>query len=116
MPFKFNGDIMARLKDNGWSEYKIRKERALSAATIRSIKSGVPNISMRSLDALCHMLGNVSADSVIVYSAPNTPEQRELDKQALTSQIMREWYESGKPYGQDLTEHLAEQLKAHGFI
>lgn len=116
MPFAFNGDIMARLKDNGWSEYKIRKERALSAATIRSIKSGVPNISMRSLDALCHMLGNVSADSVIVYSAPNTPEQRELDKQALTERVMNEWRNSGKQFGPDFTEHLAEQLKAHGYL
>lgn len=114
MAFEFNGDIMARLKEQGWSEYRIRNERALSAATIKAIKSGYPNISIRSLGKICHMLGDVSADSVIKYVAPahkNGPTKAEF-----VSAVTDEWYANGGQLGPDFDKHLRDKLIAHGYI
>ena len=114
MPFEFNGDIMAQLKDKGWSEYRIRKEKVLSAATIKAIKSGYPEISIRSLDRICHMLGDVSADSVIKYTAP--VYKKRIPKDEFVASVIDEWYANGGKVGPDLDAHLRDKLIAYGYI
>lgn len=114
MPFEFNGDIMAQLKDKGWSEYRIRKEKVLSAATIKAIKSGYPYISIRSLDRICHMLGDVSADSVIKYTVPAYKKRPTKDE--FIAEVTEEWYANGGKLGPDFDTHLRDKLIAQGYI
>lgn len=116
MPFEFNGDIMARLKDTGWSEYKIRKEKVLSAATIKAVKNGHPDISIRSLDRICHMLGDVSADSVIKYVKQREISPNFKSRQEYTDFLLREWVDKGGKPGPEMSAHITEQLKSKGFL
>lgn len=117
MSFVFKGDIMARLKDRGWSEYQIRKHKVLSAATIKAIKTGVPNISIRSLDEICHMLGDVSADAVIEYIPHRKPSVNDntprIERQKRTDAIDKyteEWYAQGHTgFGPEYQAYIAKR-------
>ena len=67
MPIRFKDDVMGMLKNAGWSEYKLRREKRLSAATIKAIKTGVANVSVRSVAQICELLGGVQPDTVLEY-------------------------------------------------
>lgn len=122
MPFVFRGDIMARLKDLGWSEYQIRKHKVLSAATIKSIKQGLPNISIHSLDEICHMLGDVSADAVIEYIPrrdptvnDNTPKIKANARLNAVSKYTEEWYAQGHTgFGPEYQAYIAKRQQEDG--
>ena len=116
MTFEYNGDIMARLKGAGWSEYRIRKEKVLSAATIKAVKDGHPTISISSLDRICHMLGDVSADSVIKYVKPEEIIPKPVSIQEYTNLLMNEWYDNGGSGGPEMSAYITEKLKAKGLI
>lgn len=116
MPFAYRGDIMARLKERGWSEYQIRKHKVLSAATIKSIKTGSTHISIRSLDEICHMLGDVSADSVIKYVKQREISPNFKSRQEYTDFLLREWVDKGGKPGPEMSAHITEQLKSKGFL
>ena len=52
---KFTIDIMERLKEKGFTTYKIRKENLFGQKTLQDIKSGiVPGI--KTIDILCGLL------------------------------------------------------------
>ena len=122
MPFVFRGDIMARLKDRGWSEYQIRKHKVLSAATIKSIKQGLPNISIHSLDEICHMLGDVSADAVIEYIPhrkpsvnDNTPRIERQKRADAIDKYTEEWYAQGHTgFGPEHQAYIAKRRQEDG--
>lgn len=122
MPFVFRGDIMARLKDLGWSEYQIRKHKVLSAATIKSIKQGLPNISIHSLDEICHMLGDVSADAVIEYIPrrnpavnDNTPKIKANARLDTVIKYAEEWYAQGHTsFGPEYQAYVAKRRQEDG--
>lgn len=124
MPFAYRGDIMARLKERGWSEYQIRKHKVLSAATIKSIKTGSTHISIRSLDEICHMLGDVSADSVIEYIPhrkpavnDNTPKIRADAIQAAKERFTEEWYALGNTgFGPEYQAYISKRQHEEGLL
>ena len=75
MALEYEGNIMERLKVAGWSEYMIRKEKRLSAATIKSLKTGDTHISLQTLDRICEMLGGVQPNDVIWYTKTKKEER-----------------------------------------
>lgn len=55
MAIKYRLDVMAALKQAGYSSYRLRKERLLGEATIQKIRSG-DIIYGDGLDKLCRLL------------------------------------------------------------
>lgn len=55
MALRYKGDILAMLKDKGFSTYTLRKERLLSEGAIQSVRSSKP-ISWENINQLCKLL------------------------------------------------------------
>lgn len=55
MSLKYKGDILAMLKEKGFSTYTLRKERLLSEGAIQSIRAGKA-ISWDNIHQLCKLL------------------------------------------------------------
>ena len=47
-------DIMQRLKENGWTTYRLRKERKIGDATVQRIKSN-QSISTETINTICEL-------------------------------------------------------------
>lgn len=47
-------NIIQRLADSGWSQYKLRKEKLIGSATIRRIKNN-QSISTDTIDVICKL-------------------------------------------------------------
>lgn len=47
-------DIMQRLKENGWTTYRIRKERKIGDATVQRIKKN-QSISTDTINTICEL-------------------------------------------------------------
>ena len=54
--FIYNIDVLAELKKSGYTTFRLRQERKLSEATIQKIRNN-EIIGIKSLDAVCNMLG-----------------------------------------------------------
>ena len=55
MPVKYKIDILAQLKDAGYSTYRLRKEKLLGESVLQQIREGVP-VSWANLGRLCQLL------------------------------------------------------------
>ena len=55
MAIKYRIDVLAALKEAGYSSYKMRKEKVMGEATIQAIRSG-QQISWDKLSILCNLL------------------------------------------------------------
>ena len=55
MPLKYKIDVLAALKDNGFTTYKLRQEKRLSESTIQKLRAGV-GVSWENLETLCSLL------------------------------------------------------------
>ncbi len=55
MPVKYKIDVLAALKDAGYSTYKLRRDKLLGESVIQQIRDGVP-ISWPNMGRLCHLL------------------------------------------------------------
>lgn len=66
MPIKYKFDVLAALKDAGYSTYKLRKEKILSERTIQMIRTGVP-VSYETVCRLCEML-KCDVGDLLTYS------------------------------------------------
>lgn len=58
-------DIMKRLKDNGWTTYRLRKERKIGDATVQRIKSN-QSISTETINTICELCDCQPGD-IMVY-------------------------------------------------
>lgn len=58
-------DILNRLKDAGYSTYRLRVDRCLTESTLTSIRQGRP-ISTQTVDTLCRLLDCQPGD-ILVY-------------------------------------------------
>ena len=56
MPLKYKVDVLAALKEAGYSTYKLRKEKIFGEATIQKMRAGDP-VSIANVVALCKLLG-----------------------------------------------------------
>lgn len=57
-------DIMKRLKDNGWTTYRLRKERKIGDATVQRIKSN-QSISTETINTICELCDCQPGDIMI---------------------------------------------------
>ena len=55
MPLQYKIDVVAVLKDKGYTSYKIRQEKLLSESTIQKLRSG-KGVSWENIETLCHLL------------------------------------------------------------
>ena len=55
MPLKFKIDVLAALKEKGYTSYKIRNEKILSESTLQKLRAG-KGISWDNLETLCKYL------------------------------------------------------------
>lgn len=55
MPIVYKVDVLAALKDAGYSSYRIRKEKLLGEATLQKIRNGEP-VSWDNIATICHLL------------------------------------------------------------
>lgn len=55
MPLQYKIDVVAALKDKGYTSYKIRHEKLLSESTIQKLRSG-KGVSWENIETLCRLL------------------------------------------------------------
>ena len=55
MPLQYKIDVVAALKDKGYTSYKIRQEKLLSESTIQKLREG-EGVAWDNLDTLCRLL------------------------------------------------------------
>lgn len=56
MPVGYKIDVLAALKDKGYSTYKLRKERLLGESVLQQLRSGEP-VSWANVARICELLG-----------------------------------------------------------
>ena len=71
MPISYKIDILAALKDRGFTTYKIRKDRLLAESTVQALRRG-ELISLENIARICSMLQCQPGD--ILEFAEDTPE------------------------------------------
>ena len=55
MPLQYKIDVVAALKEKGYTSYKIRQDKLLSESTIQKLRSG-KGVSWENIEALCRLL------------------------------------------------------------
>ena len=65
MPLQYKIDVVAALKDKGYTSYKIRQGKLLSESTIQKLRSG-KGVSWENIETLCRLLDCQPGD-LIVY-------------------------------------------------
>ena len=55
MPLQYKCDMLALLKSNGFTTYKLRQERLLSESAIKNLRNREP-ISWANIENLCRLL------------------------------------------------------------
>ena len=65
MPFRYKIDILAALKEKGYSTYRIQKEKIFAEATLQLFRQGVI-ASQSTLEKLCELLDCQPGD-ILIY-------------------------------------------------
>ena len=73
MPIKYKGDILAWLKEAGYSTYKLRKDRLLAENTIQQLRSGVL-VSWANIGRICALLNCQPGDILEYTDDPQQPD------------------------------------------
>lgn len=55
MPIKYKIDVLAALKEKGFTTYRIRQEKILSESTVQKLRQGL-GVSWDNLEMLCKLL------------------------------------------------------------
>lgn len=63
MPVIYKLDVLEKLKERGYTTYKLRKEKLLAEATIQNIRNGVL-VSWENISRLCALLDCQPGDIV----------------------------------------------------
>lgn len=66
MPIQYKIDVLSELKKNGYSTYRLRKERILGEATIQKIRQG-ELVSWDNISTICRLL-NCQPGDIVKYS------------------------------------------------
>lgn len=56
MPVGYKIDVLAALKDKGYSTYKLRKEKLLGESVLTQLRAGEP-VSWANVARICELLG-----------------------------------------------------------
>ena len=65
MPFRYKIDVIAALKEAGYSTYRIRKEKIFSEGTLQNFREGVI-AAQSTLEKLCELL-NCQPGDILVF-------------------------------------------------
>lgn len=65
MPIAYKIDVLATLKEHGYSTYKIRQEKLLGESTLQKIRNNEP-VSWENIETLCRLL-NCQPGDIIEY-------------------------------------------------
>ncbi|MCM1132641.1 MAG: helix-turn-helix transcriptional regulator [Ruminococcus flavefaciens] len=65
MSLRYKIDVLAKLKENGYSSYRIRKEKLLSESTLQKLRDGKP-ISWENIETLCKLM-NCQPGDLLIY-------------------------------------------------
>ena len=63
MPITYKIDVLAALKEKGYTTYKLRKEKLLGESTIQQLRNG-EIVSWATIDTLCTLLDCQPGDLV----------------------------------------------------
>ena len=55
MPIQYKIDVLAALKEKGYTTYRIRKDRLLSESTVQKLRNRNP-VAWENLETLCELL------------------------------------------------------------
>ena len=66
MPIQYKMDVLSELKKNGYSTYRLRKEKIFGEATIQKIRQG-ELVSWENMSTVCRLLGCQPGD-IVGYS------------------------------------------------
>jgi putative transcriptional regulator len=55
MPLTYKIDVLDALKQNGYSTYKVRKEKLLGESTLQKLRQGLP-VSWENIETICRLL------------------------------------------------------------
>lgn len=69
MPLQYKIDVVAALKDKGYTSYKIRQGKLLSESTIQKLRSG-KGVSWENIETLCCLL-NCQPGDLLSYTEDN---------------------------------------------
>ena len=69
MPLQYKIDVVAVLKDKGYTSYKIRQGKLLSESTIQKLRSG-KGVSWENIETLCRLL-NCQPGDLLKYVEEN---------------------------------------------
>lgn len=72
MALKYKMDVLAELNENGFSTYRLRKDKLLGEATIQALRNK-KSISWTGIETICGLL-NCQPDHFLVYETEN-PER-----------------------------------------
>ncbi len=67
--FRYKVDIISRLKEAGYSTYRLQKEKLLATTTLVKLRNGNTTITLESLNAICDMLECQPGDLLEWYPA-----------------------------------------------
>ena len=77
MPVKYKIDVLAALKNAGYSTYKLRKEKLIGESVLQQIREGIP-VSWTNISRICQLLSCQPGD--ILEYIPDTEER--MNKEA----------------------------------
>lgn len=78
MPIRYKFDVVAALKNAGYTTYKIRKEKILSESVMHQLRHGEP-VSWAVLVTLCNLL-NCQPGDLLAYEEPTAQNDTDTSK------------------------------------
>ena len=72
MPIQYKIDVLAALKEKGFTTYRIRKDKLLSESTVQKLRSRSP-VAWENLETLCELLHCQPGD-LVEYVPDETAE------------------------------------------
>lgn len=72
MPIRYKVDILASLKEAGYSTYKIRKDKLLGEATVQKLRNK-ELVSWDNISTICKLL-NCQPGDILEYTDDDKPE------------------------------------------
>lgn len=63
MPLRYKVDVLGKLKEAGYTTYKLKKDKLLGEATIQNLREGKP-VSWASIESLCRLLSCQPGDLI----------------------------------------------------
>lgn len=79
MPLQYNLDILAALKEKGYTTYEIRKKGLLSESTLQKLRKK-EGIAWGNIETICRLLGCQPGD-ILEYVPDETPTDHEPSPQ-----------------------------------